>query len=42
MGTVDLLIGAWCIAERTPLLTRDRAFGWLAEVAGLDLVLASH
>lgn len=36
---VDALRGTLCVREQVPLLTRDGAFGWVAEVAPLRLVV---
>jgi predicted nucleic acid-binding protein len=33
--TIDLLIGAWCIAHRTPLLHNDSDFRPMARYLGL-------
>jgi predicted nucleic acid-binding protein len=39
MSSIDLVIGSFCVAERLPLLTRDAAFAWLGEIAGLQLAV---
>lgn len=39
MSTADLVIAAYCVAEKLPLLTRDKAFAAVAGLAGLRLVV---
>ena len=41
--TIDLLIGTWCIENRTPLLHNDRDFRPMARHLGLiEVDAASH
>jgi predicted nucleic acid-binding protein len=39
-GSIDLLIGTWCIENNVPLLHNDRDFGIMEQHLGLEPVVA--
>jgi predicted nucleic acid-binding protein len=41
-GSIDLLIGTWCIENNVPLLHNDRDFGMMEQHLGLEPVVADE
>jgi predicted nucleic acid-binding protein len=41
-GSIDLLIGTWCIENKVPLLHNDRDFGMMEQHLGLEPVVADE
>jgi predicted nucleic acid-binding protein len=41
-GSIDLLIGTWCIETNIPLLHNDRDFGMMEQHLGLEPVVADE